>query len=350
MDVVRSVVFLASGVVSSTATALNLCLLCDMKKWTGHTKLLALMSVYQLMFDMSFYTTVSSTPGTIENAISILISEVGGCSSSFVSNLMMLSIYYIVVYKESLSINENLFLIHILVNIPSFILLIMFIIALSSGNWALATNTSLTYSALRMLSVVLNIVPYTYMSYRLHTAPLPTSTYEETSRAAVAVLVRRMKYYPLVQGLSRVAPSWYEFQYGFNFSSSQVSLVQYCASVAIAVFCPLASVGYLIIFLQVQPLSWKHLMSRLSTCKRYAPAAQNEFLKEYSDNPIHPSTKVFNTSFTLPNHSHSLSVSTSARSSGRIVPVALMDEAELINLIRRSWIDSQGSKSSQSSI
>lgn len=336
MDQSRQLLFLMSAIVSSSASACNLILLWDMNKWTGHTKLIALISLYQLLYDTAFYTSVESSPGTDDFYAANILSNIGGCTSAFTSNIMMLSILYIVRFRKSLDVNDNIQIIHALVNIPSCIIFVVFLYSLLNHSIEMAVLAQYIYSSLRMVSIVLNIVPYLYMTYllRISNANARSGSSDETSRLVIGTLVSRMRYYPLVQALARIAPSWYEMQYGFDFATTDVSTLRFSAAIAIAVLCPLTSIGYLIIFLITQPRAWLHLKCRILHCKRYVPEKlfqQQESTEAYS---IRQSTKVFKStfySFSQPRFSSPMNTSSCGTCSGGFI--SDLDESELIHLL-----------------
>jgi len=76
---------------------------------------------------------------------------------------------------------------------------------------------------------------------------------------AINTLCRRVMYYPILQTIGRSGYAWYEFQYGFNFSISQVEHdpERYGLLMYSAIITPTVSIGYLILFLYIEPHAYR---------------------------------------------------------------------------------------------
>eukprot|EP01034_Spumella_vulgaris_P039812 gene39812-49200_t len=85
----------------------------------------------------------------------------------------------------------------------------------------------------------------------------------------VRVLASRIKYYPIVQIVSRAGAAWYEFAYGFDTDSysSDMSTTQTIALYFYGMCVPTAGIGYFLVFLIVQPAAYLHL--KKATSKLY---------------------------------------------------------------------------------
>ena len=73
-------------------------------------------------------------------------------------------------------------------------------------------------------------------------------------------LVGKMQYYPIVQAVSRSGIAVYEITYGTDFNPEEPSPGQFACQIFYTVATPVASVGYLVIFLNSQPKAWSHLI------------------------------------------------------------------------------------------
>lgn len=267
---IRNILFLFSSIISSCASACNLFLLWDLNKWTGYLSFIGLMSIYQLIYDCFFYPAVTSSTDSPEYYMGNVFVEMCGCSASFISNAMMFMVLYIVLYKSSVEIDRRIHYIHLIASIPALYLLALYIYSYAANSIDLFRFAQYSSSWLRIISIILNILPYLYMIYLLRESKSKSLTPKEiVLEAIINALVCRLRYYPLVQALARIGPSWYEQQFGFDFSATNETLLQYSTSILMAILCPLASIGYLIIFLSIQPQAYLHLKSRIFTCKRY---------------------------------------------------------------------------------
>jgi len=310
---------------SASASACNLFLIWDLQRWTGYMKLIAWMTAFQLLYDCSFYTNVTSAPGTVDCYVGDVLDVISGCTSAFLSNVMMITVLYIVRYKKSVAIENSMTLILLVANIPSLYMLAIFLYAILTSDESLVKVVQASYCYIRLASILLNILPYIYMSYLLHissSSRAGSMTRASVQEMVIQTLVSRLSYYPLIQALSRSATTWFELQYGFDFSNPNASFTQYVISMSTAVcyqlthththsitfsltrslalthsfafvqyskhllqvLCPLVSIGYLAIFLVMQPRAYLHLKSRVLTCKRYQQPQQPELFKAQYNN------------------------------------------------------------------
>ncbi len=82
----------------------------------------------------------------------------------------------------------------------------------------------------------------------------------------IFVLAMRLQYYCIVQTVSRIGASWYQFTYGFDYDPSTASTLQSIAFITQSALTPSAGFGYLIVFLLIQPQAWVTLKDMLP-CK-----------------------------------------------------------------------------------
>jgi len=120
------------------------------------------------------------------------------------------------------------------------------------------------YYYVRLISIFANFIMTgiaLYANYLMRSKGMGRTDAE----LAIGTLCRRMMYYPLVQAISRSGYAWYEFQYGFDFSyaSTTGNPLRYTALLYSAVITPIASIGYLLVFLRIEPTAFeefKHLL------------------------------------------------------------------------------------------
>lgn len=116
---------------------------------------------------------------------------------------------------------------------------------------------------------------------------------------AMVVLVDRLKFYPLVQAVSRIPACFYEFIYGYEFGYYQMHTTRFNLAVTCYNAALIAPVGYIIIFLTMQPKSYRHLKQRiaylLNGCKNATINSSSDTSRSDSNaedgslrsNPIH---------------------------------------------------------------
>lgn len=260
---VQSYLRLIGCIVSSICTGLNLFLIYDMKVWNLHIMLITVMSCYQLIFDSVFY--IWGYPfGSVEYNIAMFIGMLGGLSSAIVSNIMILNILFIVVTKKIMAIKHAFTTINIIAIVPSLIVILLFCAGLGKNNSTLVNYSESLYSAFRLISLGINLISYAIIL--LLTRRLVTQNNSTTiSKAgnAIRVLVNRLQWYPIIQVISRTFFSWFEFQYGMNFNTTNASTGLFIGQCLVAIVIPSSAVGYFFVFLLMQPRAFRHMKARL---------------------------------------------------------------------------------------
>jgi hypothetical protein len=83
----------------------------------------------------------------------------------------------------------------------------------------------------------------------------------------------RLVYYCIVQTITRIGSSWYQLQYGFGsaaeYDATDASLLKSTIYLSEFILNPSAGIGYLVIFLNIQPEAWREL-KRLTGWERRA--------------------------------------------------------------------------------
>ena len=72
------------------------------------------------------------------------------------------------------------------------------------------------------------------------------------------VLAMRLQYYCIVQTVTRIGASWYQLQYGAEptYDSSNPNIIKAIAIITQFILTPAAGIGYLLVFLRIQPEAW----------------------------------------------------------------------------------------------
>ena len=121
------------------------------------------------------------------------------------------------------------------------------------------------YNSIRVASIAINIVAYAYAACKLRYAAGASNTISGSE--ALQILSARLKYYPICQVVTRFYPTCYEFYFGLNSQgfaqpgsmSGRASLYAYCF------FLPSAGIGYLCVFLIMQPDAMSHFKRMIPT-------------------------------------------------------------------------------------
>ena len=228
----------------------------------GYIKLILAMSWYQLVYDITHFNDVIDVENVIYPILYIaqVGQQIGGIGSSIMSNWIAFILFYVVVFEKTFDIVNN----YMYIILSTFFIWVPVVVVYSIGavpegsNPRLVDFANLTYYYARLISIALNFIMIgciLYKNYKVRSK----SKIKTQAEIAINTLCRRVMYYPILQTISRSGYAWYEFQYGFNFSSSQAEHdpERYGLLIYSAIITPTVSIGYLIIFLYIEPHAYK---------------------------------------------------------------------------------------------
>lgn len=290
-DEVYGILALLGSVVSCICGIINLLVIYDMRVWNSCIFLITLMTIFQLVYDVSFYPSVTCTVDTFCDNISDLLQIYGGITQAIVSNEIAFLMYYTISYQKTFDVMKNKLIVLSIANIPSLLSSLALITYLINGDINANYFSQQSYFYIRLISIFVIIIT---CSLTLFTAWKITvgsdgRIIQANLSKAIWALSRRLLYYPLVQVLARVGFSYYEIQFGFDFDLTSASDAQFAAQCFFVITTPFGAVGYFIIFLVMQPHAWNYLKSRLLTGKRYVIPVRKWLSSEFASNVQNPS-------------------------------------------------------------
>lgn len=248
------IIFITVASVSLFLSLLTIFLIYSMKRWNGYLQLILNLTIAQCMYDISVIMSVGK--GLIVHRTFAFLRICFGLASTFWTNVISIIIVYVVIYMEIFNIIENFNLIFTVVYLPSFIIGLINAITWSYICYEL-------YYWLRIISIVVNITLYTILARYIYIRDKGSPKTLTTKNDPIKTLAHRMKYYPVVQVLSRLAAAWYEAKYnsGDDFTYNSAESVQEKISMIIyALTLASAGIGFFIIFVIVTPGAWEHLI------------------------------------------------------------------------------------------
>jgi hypothetical protein len=251
----------------------------------GHILLISTMSWFQLLYDVSFFNAVIHVGNDGIYAAANVAQEVGGISSSLISNFIALISLYVVKNTKSIDVSRYYPFIVVSVLIPSAVDAAMYIISYTDGYGHLREiSTMYVYYYIRLASIAVNFVVSFQTAWQISKISNRTGNGQRTiHEKAIRTLSMRLIYYPIIQAVSRSGSAWYEMQYKFDFDPTErVSRTQFVAQCFMALLTPSASYGYLVIFLLMQPNAWECLMATLC-CRVYAPKMVNNIPSKFTN-------------------------------------------------------------------
>lgn len=264
------------AVFSFVSSFLNILLIIDMNAWNTQIRLILIMSIYQLIYDPTIYLNAlgdqkedDSFANSVTTANNVL-AVIGGFGSNLTSNIILFNVLSILT-QRNLKFYNNIYLVNFVTLFPSTVLLI-----LSNSGVTYIENIALyLYYTIRFSSIFLNIFLYIWISFLAQAMVSKNSSLGVVlfSDRALLELVRRLKYYPLVQFLTRVfitCDALANLAPGKRIVDDDPGAMNgFVINFFTVVTRSATSILFFIIFLYTQPSAYRCFISRLTTCKRY---------------------------------------------------------------------------------
>lgn len=327
-------------------SVLTLFVILGMGKWNPYLKLITFLTICQALYEISFIMVYSTN--NVEYFIYVALRGIFGLASTFWTNVLAITVCYTVVYLKSFNLRDRFPFIIFAVMIPS--VLVILVGMFSTGETQ--QITLLIYYYLRVASIAFNILIYSLINWELYNRK---HEWDRLTKDPVEELVKRLQYYPVVQVLTRVFPTWNEFQYGvlnYNYNTN-LPIDQQTAVLGMAITEPCAGIFFFIIFLSVSPGSFALLRKQIrnillkfpSCCFSQDKASRtiDMYASEGGEGTGNISTNPFNDSINIigiSSFSDNTSLRTSVLSlgiSGDRKDVRQMDEYELVKEIERLY-------------
>ncbi len=238
----------------------------------GHILLIWTMSWFQLLYDVSFFNAVIRVGNDPIYFVANVAQEIGGISGSLTSNFIAMISLYVVKNTKSIDVYKYYLYILAVVLFPSLVDVILYSMSQfpQYKNLDYVSRMGLYYFA-RLASIAINFILSFQTAMQISRISNKTGTGQRTvHEKAIRTLSMRLIYYPVVQAISRSGCAWYEWKYGFDFDPKSADENRFIAQCFMALLTPSASIGYMVIFLLMQPHAYECLKATL-TCQPYIP-------------------------------------------------------------------------------
>jgi len=241
-----------------------------MRKRTGYLGIVASLTCAQALYDVSFEMFgLYRFPGG--NFAQRFFSYFGGLSSTFWTNVLSYLLLIIIRYGRQFNVKKSYHYLAACVFVPSFSVAVAALATDVDGDLCTYDFIFWISFALRIFSITFNIVCYALISLKLRAAysNRGAGSSGSTMVAAVRVLASRLKWYAVIQVVTRSTEIGYEIafgRHGYNTPSDAWSLARWFAFLFEAALAPAAGVGYLVCFLTMQPAAWDTLRTLFCRC------------------------------------------------------------------------------------
>ena len=228
--------------VSIVASALNLFLIKRMNRWNVFIRIVQNLAAAQLFYDISFFLFLGKQINSVSKMWSFL-STSAGVATSIWTNLISIEILYVVFtllpFKQ---VATHFSLVQASITLFSVLCGVVLLLSPINGK-----ESDRLYFWFRIVSILFNIVAFCLSYYQLNNLAMRSSVVQ----GVLVVLVRKIKFYPIVQIVTRAGAIWYEYSYcdyGHEFNWSQnPKFVQGLAALLFCVLTPAGVTSHLII-------------------------------------------------------------------------------------------------------
>jgi hypothetical protein len=244
------------GTVSIVASILTIKLIHDIGRWNGYMKIIYAMTWCLIMYDLTFYGSVEGlhVKDSFLMKVNYFFSTTFGIAVSLWTNVITCIVLHVVLRLQSFDVLKHYW------KFQAYIMLF------SAGFGAFYTvfekQLLIPYNSLLLASIIVNAAGYARVAYKLNAMGASKSDCMDP----VNILVSRLKYYPILQFLTRLPTAVYELRYGGAFEDLYEirSLDQAILLYASAATLPLTGLGFFISFLYMQPLAQERLCEIMS--------------------------------------------------------------------------------------
>jgi hypothetical protein len=267
---VFDILTLLMSLIGCAASIITIILIRRMKTASGypsHLLLVLIMSYYQVGYDFTFFFRSVYTRYYVF-VVAFFFQVLFGIAGSLISNWISFVALYIVVMKRKLDANQYFWKILWTSTLPALIIALLFFAAAvpqTHRNEHVYHVTEYLNYYVRLVLIGINFLFCGAILYQVELISSQT-TKKSPQELAIRLLARRMIFYPIVQAIGRLGFAWYEQVYGFSIDNPHPTKTQFASMLVISIITPLVSVGYLIIFLTMQPDAYQQF-KRLIRCK-----------------------------------------------------------------------------------
>jgi hypothetical protein len=212
------------------------------------------MSTFQLVYDMSFFFRMVNC-GYYVFVVANFFQIVSSTTASLLSNWISIIALMIVVFKRKFDANHFFLSILFSSSIPGLIIGLLYLgssVPQNHTNKGGSSGSELLFYYIRLLLIFINFLFCGIIIYQVERLSSKTKK-QSAQEIAIRVLSRRMVFYPIIQALGRLCFACFEQIYGFDTNGNIDDNIEYSWLLCVAIITPFVSVGYLTIFLVMQP-------------------------------------------------------------------------------------------------
>jgi hypothetical protein len=265
---VGAIIEISIAAISLCCSILTIWVIVLLNKWNGYVYMIANLSIAQALYDISIMIYPCDQADCILSRNILRFST--GIAATLWTNIILFVVAYIVFYLKTIDVREYSFRLLFAVTLFS---IAVAMIEQWQKEWRV-------YFWLRVFSILFNIILYLLVKRWLHLMTKDTTReiswsswlyrlltcqgkakHKKSPQDPVRILAYRLKYYPIVQLITRLGVAWYEYisnTDGFDYDYDPNKAIGYqIAYFVYIVTQPSAGIGFFIIFMLVSPGAYR---------------------------------------------------------------------------------------------
>lgn len=301
-------ILIIGGSIGVLSSLLTLWIIYRMGRINGYIKLLLILTISQLFYDISILLVIWRI--LIIKYIYLALRSICGLCVTFITNILSFVVVYTVITSRVIDLAKNIRFILPFVFIPSTIYGIVVPYAIFNMSDHNIERISAVYYWTRVASIVFNIASYIAMIIKLNQidtnwflSSTSNPNVKQQVKSPLWALAHRFKYYPIVQILTRLPVAIHEYNYGHDYHyPSDGSIRDKISLLLYVIALPLAGLGYFLVFVTVCPGAFQQFVNDLKilgyflSCKfLFEPLFFKKCLKGFSKDSMLSETNELST-------------------------------------------------------
>lgn len=290
-------ILIIGGSIGILSSLLTLWIIFRMGRINGYIKLLLILTISQLLYDISIVLVIWKL--LIISYIYLALRSISGLCVTFITNVLSFVVVYTVYTSKVIDLAKNIRYILLFIFVPSIVYGILVPYAIFNFSDSNVNIISSIYYWTRVASIIFNISCYFSMIIKLNQIDIKWFTTQSNSdtntkqqvKSPLWALAHRFKYYPIVQILTRLPVAIHEYNYGHDYDYPSDGSIRDKISLLLYVLAlPAAGLGYFLVFITVCPGAFKQFQTDLKILIYFLsfqflcePLFYQKFLKKFQN-------------------------------------------------------------------
>lgn len=273
------------GSCSILCGVLNLLLIYYMKIWNHFIILIFNLAISQLIYDLSVFLLFCGPSNPICYIdVDYFITIGMGIVVTLWTNVIISILYITVLNIRPNLLKDYFYTIFWAVNLSGLIFVTIYV-TLINTILPIYNGLFIFYDCFRLVSIIYNFVIVGLIYYKIRNYNKNNPIFE---------LTNRLIYYPIVQIITRIPPTWYELQFEVVNYNDDITTTKIVSLMFYSIFLYSAGIGFFFVFLTVQPNAYKFFKNSIKSFFGYNNNINNDDDNSNSEDVSVRESSVFN--------------------------------------------------------